>query len=224
MRRLVIFIFLACLLSVNTLSQQLSLNSCDSTILNKEEFEKCKIDSVWTKDIIIKMNYISSLKTGLLPKYKVQRLKIHMPQDLKVLVKQIRHLYDSTLNHKLAIWEKEIDMNQKYVQPKAYISTLLSFRLFKFYPDVYAILLNDIHLNLKPKTSSAQIENFRELFVRIITKMPKDLYQEILKITTEFHADKLKLTNELPLEMFQGNRQDPYIISCNIINFLIWTE
>ena len=117
-----------------------------------------------------------------------------------------------------------MDMNQKYVQPKAYISSLLSFRLFNFYPDVYAILLNDFHLNLKPKTSSAQIENFRELLTRIIKKMPTDLYHEVLKITTEFQTDKSKLTNGLPIEPFQGNRQDAYIVSCNIINFLIWSE
>ena len=224
MKHIAFFIFSICLLSFNTLSQQFLTNLCDSTILNKEEFKKCKIDSVWTQDIIIRANYISAFKTELLPKYKVKRRKIQMSQDLKVLVKQIKHVYDSTLNYKLAIWENDMDINQKYVQPKSYISSLLSFRLFKFYPDVYAILLNDIHLNLKPKTSSAQIENFRDLTTRIIKKMPTDLYQEILKITTEFQVDKFKLTNGLPMEPFQGDRQDAYFVSCNIINFLMWTE
>lgn len=159
-----------------------------------------------------------------MPKYKVKRHNIQMTQELRMLVKQIKHVYDSTLNHKLTVWEKDMDMNQKYVQPKAYISSLLSFRFFIFYPDVYAILLNDTHLILKPKTSYAQIENFRELLAGIIRKMPTDLYQEIRKITNEFQADKFKVTNGLIMEQFQGNSQDADIVSCNIINFLMWTE
>ena len=224
MKRIVIFCFLVCLISFNTLSQQFLTNLCDSSILSKEEFKKCKIDSVWTQDIVIKTNYISAVKTELLPKYKVQRQKIKMPKHLKELVIQIKHIYDTTLDHKLRIWENEMDMNQKYVQPKAYISSMLSFRLFKFYPDLYAILLNDIHLNLKPITSAAQIEKVKELLERIIKKMPANLYEELVRTTAEFQADKFKLTNGLPMELFQGKRQDAYIVSCDIINFLIWTE
>jgi len=224
MKRTLIISCLLCLVSFNTLSQQFLTNICDSAILSKEELKKCKIDSVWTQDIVIKTNYISAFKTELLPKYKVQRQKIQMPKGLKELVKQIKHIYDTTLDHKLKIWENEMDINQKYVQPKAYISSLLALRLFKFYPDVYAILINDIHLNLKPKTNSAQIEKVKELLERIIKKIPADLYQKLIRTTAEIQADKLKLTNGLPIELFQGRGQDAYVVSCNIINFLIWTE
>jgi len=224
MKHRVIFTFLICLFSTRALTQQFLPNMCDSTVLTKEEFEKCKADSVWTRDIAIKTNYISVLKTELFPKYKLKRQKIQMLDDLRVLVKQFKYVYDSTLNHKLTIWEKEMDENQRYVQPKAYISSLLSFQLFKLYPDVYAILLNDIHLKLKPKSSSAHIENNRELLERIIKKIPPDLYQELIKITTEFQADKFKLTKGISIELFQGVKPDAYTVSCNIINFLLWTE
>ena len=89
MKHIIILIFLVFVLYISTFSQQFLTNLCDSTILNKEEFEKCKIDSIWINDIVIKTNYISALKTELLPKYKVQRQKIQLPKDLKVLVKQM---------------------------------------------------------------------------------------------------------------------------------------
>ena len=220
----VIFLFIVTILSVSTFSQQFLLNVCDSSILTKEEYEKCKIDSVWTNDIIVKTNYISVFKTELLPKYKLQRQKIQMPKDLEALIKRIKYVYDSTLNHKLNVWEKEMDMNQKYIQPKAYISSLLSFQLFKFYPDVYAILLNDIHLKLRPQSSTNHIKNNRELLERINKKIPAGLYRELLKIATEFQVDKFKLTKGSTIELFQGVKPDAYTVSCNIINFLMWTE
>lgn len=224
MKQIVLFIFYLHLLSMNTASQQFLPNICDSIILTKEQFEKCKNDSIWSGDIVLKINYISSLKTELLPKYKLQRQKIQIPNDLRTLIKQIKRSYDSTLNHKLAVWENEMDKNQKYVQPKAYLSSLLSFQLFKFYPDVYAILLNDIHSKLNPKSSSAHIGNTRKLVDKIIKQIPATLYQELIKITTEFQTEKLKLKKDFPIELFQGDKPDAYIISYNILNFLMWTE
>ncbi len=56
----------------NTYAQILK-NNCDSTILTLQEFEKCKLDQGWDKDIMININFVSSLKTELLPKYRRAR-------------------------------------------------------------------------------------------------------------------------------------------------------
>ena len=160
---------------LETSGQEIISNICDSKLLTKQEYEKCKSDSVWTADIINKTNYIINLKTDLLPKYRLLRKELDIPIILQEALQQLKITYDTVLNNKLSIFQTEMDRNQKYVQPKAYLSSLLSFQFFKFYPDIYAILLNDIHLQLKPKTTSEQQKFYKLRFDEIINLIPNDL-------------------------------------------------
>jgi len=209
---------------LETSGQEIISNICDSKLLTKQEYEKCKSDSVWTADIINITNYIINFKTDLLPKYRLLRRELNIPTTLQESLQQLKIAYDTVLIKKLSIFQIEMDKNQKYVQPKAYLSSLLSFQIFKFYPDIYAILLNDIHLQLTPKTTSEQQKIYKLRFDETVNLIPNDLYQKLLKITNEFNTDNNKLIEKGVARLFQGSIQEVYRNQCDIINFLLWTE
>ena len=209
---------------VDTYGQEIAANTCDSTLLTKKEYEKCKSDTAWTADIFIKTNYIIKFKTSLLPKYRLIRKNLNIPPTLQKSLEQLKIIYDTVLNKKLSIFQTEMDRNQKYVQPKAYLSSLLSFQILKFYPDIYAILLNDIHLQLIPKTTKEEQIVYRQLFIKTMQSIPVELHQKLIKITTELNRDNNILMEQGVIKMFQGSSQESYRSQCDNINFLLWVE
>jgi hypothetical protein len=209
---------------VDTYGQEIVANTCDSTLLTKKEYEKCKSDTAWTADILFQTNYIIKFKTELLPKYRLLRRNLDIPPILQKSLHQLKIIYDTVLNKKLPVFQTEMDRNQKFVQPKAYLSFLLSFQVLKFYPDIYAILLNDIHLQLTPKSSSEEQKLYKQLFNETVKSIPVDLYQKLLKITSELSIDNNKLMKQSVTKLFQGSIQEDYRSQYDIINFLLWTE
>lgn len=208
----------------DTNGQSISINKCDRNLLSIDEYEKCISDSVWTEDVIIRMNYIINLKTDLLPKYRLLRKQLNISTSLQEKLNHLKTTYDTVLNMKLIAFQNEMDRNQKYVQPKAYLSSLLSFEIFKFYPDVYAILLNEIHLQLKPKTLIEQQIRYKENFNQILLSIPVELKQQLLEITNKLNIDNNKICERGIIKLFQGSISDMYKSDCDIINFLLWTE
>jgi len=225
MRHLLLkFILFFTILSVDSYGQSFVANSCDSSILTKEEFEKCLADTAWNADIVISTNYITNFKTDLLPKYRKLRKEIKLSNELKISLRHLKATYDTVLNAKILTFINEMDKNQKYVQPKAYLSSLLSLQTFKLYPDVYAILLNDIHLQLSPKTSIYDLNRYKEYVDKVSKSIQPDLFKRLELIMTSFitDIDKLKKSGFSPL--FQGNQNQEDKKKYQIINFLLWTE
>ena len=221
---LILFILFFTILRVDLCGQSLVANSCDSTILTKEEFEKCLADTSWNADIVIATNYITNLKTDLLPKYRKLRKELMLSNELQNSLRQLKAAYDTVLNAKLSTFISEMDKNQKYVQPKAYLSSLLSLQTFKFYPDIYAILLNDIHLQLSPKTSISNLNIYIELVDKISKSIHPDLYKRLEVITSSFLADNDKLKKSCFSPLFKGTQSQEDKKKYQIINFLLWTE
>lgn len=209
---------------MDTYGQEIVANTCDSFLLTKKEYEKCKSDTAWTADILIKTNYIIKFKTDLLPKYRLIRRDFDIPKALKKSLQRLKIIYDTVLNKKVIVFQTEMDRNQKYVQQKAYLSSMLSFQILKFYPDIYAILLNDIHLQLTPKSTSEEQKMYKQLFEKTIESIPADLYQKLIKITNDLTTDNNRLMEQGVIKMFQGSIQEGYRSQCDIINFLLWTE
>lgn len=209
---------------VDTYGQEIAVNTCDSTVLTKEEYEKCKSDNAWTADILIKTNYIIKFKTSLLPKYRLLRRGLIIPPKLQKPLEQLKLVYDTILHKKTSLFQTEMDRNQGYVQPKSYISSLLSFQVLQFYPDVYAILLNEIHLDLAPKSTIGEQKLYKQFFDKSLEAIPTDLYQKLIKITNELSADNNKLMEQGFTKLFQGSIQEGYRSQCDIINFLLWSE
>ena len=209
---------------VDAYGQEIVANTCDSILLTKMEYEKCKSDTAWTADILLQTNYIIKFKTELLPKYRLLRRDLNIPPTLQKSLRQLKIIYDTVLNKKLSVFQTEMDRNQKFVQPKAYLSSLLSFQVLKFYPDIYAILLNDIHLQLTPKSSSEEQKLYLQLFDETVKSIPVDLYQKLLKITSQLSIDNNKLMKQGVTKLFQGSIQEDYRSQYDIINFLLWTE
>ncbi|KIC91027.1 hypothetical protein HY58_08400 [Flavihumibacter sp. ZG627] len=221
---LFLFILFFTILSVNSYGQIFVANSCDSTILTKEEFKKCLADTALNADIILATNYITNLKTDLLPKYRNLRRELRLSNELQNSLRQLKATYDTVLNTKLSTFLIEMDKNQKYVQPKAYLSSLLSLQTFKFYPDIYAILLNDIHLQLSPKTSISNLNIYIKLVDKISKSIHPDLYKRLDVITTSVLSDNDKLKNSGFSPLFQGSQNQEEKRKYQIINFLLWAE
>ena len=221
---LILFILFFTILRVDSYGQSFVANSCDSTILTKEEFKKCLADTAWNADIVISTNYITNLKTDLLPKYRKLRKELMLSNELQNSLRHLKAVYDTVLNAKLSTFINEMDKNQKYIQPKAYISSLLSLQTFKLYPDVYAILLNDIHLQLTPKTSISDLNAYTELVNKISTAIQPDLFKRLESMTTSFLADNDKLKKSGFSSLFQGTQSQEDKKKYQIINFLLWTE
>ena len=204
--------------------QNILSNNCDSAILTEKELLKCRIDSVYIEDIFVRTNFISAFKTQLLPKYKPIRTSLSIPGELMLEVREFKKIYDSVLNQKVTLFEKEMDRNQLYVQPKAYINSILAFQLFKFFPDVYAILLNEIHLELKPRTTHQNFQKYKGMFEKMIQSIPPTLYQKLSEVTTKMQAEQARLPQKGMMWLFQGSIPEGYRQQCNIVNFLLWTE
>lgn len=208
----------------NSYGQEIVANRCDSAILTKKEYDKCTGDTAWARDIIIKTNYIVRFKTELLPKYRLIRRAIVIPAELEFSLRQLKEIYDSVLNKKLATLQSEMDRNHKYLQPKAYLSSLLSFQVFNFYPDTYAILLNDIHLQLTPKTKKEDLNIYKFQFENIVKAIPTKVYQQVVRITNDMDIENRKLMADGFMPMFQGSKTADLSSQCKIVNFLLWKE
>ena len=205
-----------------TFGQNLTANLCDSLTLTKAEYEKCKSDSVWTADIVLKTNYISDFKTYLLPKYRAMRNNLSLPESLSASLARLKSVYDSVLTHKSAFFLSTIDSTQYYMRPKAYISSLLSLEVFKFYPDVYAILLNDIHVILRPKTSLEDLNKFKQMVIDVLNSIPIDLYQKLEATTLSFESENEILMTARFSSMFQGTLSVDERSKYRMVNFLLW--
>jgi hypothetical protein len=222
--RLFIILILCLFLDFQGRSQNLVGNHCDSTILTQEEYEKCKIDSVFGNDIIVRSNYIIFLKTELFPRYRIHRKEIVLPNEVKRNIAVLKAIYDSIINVKLQRFSLDMDRNQKYVQPKAYIASILAFETFKLYPDVYALLLNEIHLSLNPKTDFNQMKQIQVLVGKIYSLLSNSLKEKTQQITSELTRERKAYTNNPFLDMFQSELNKEEKEKYNTINFLLWTE
>ncbi|HEY1019104.1 MAG TPA: hypothetical protein VGE25_08910 [Sediminibacterium sp.] len=221
---LIILIFLITINCVYSYGQSFVRNSCDSTILTKEELEKCLADTAWNANLVIATNYITNLKTDLLPKYRKIRKELRLSTELQNSLQQLKITYDTVLNAKLSMYFMEMDKNQKYLQPKAYLSSLASLQTFKFFPDIYAVLLNEIHLQLSPKTSILDLKTYQNLIDKILKSIKPDLYKRLEIIATSFLADNENLEKNGFSPLFQGTQSQEDNKRYQIVNFLLWTE
>lgn len=224
MRSILIYISLILYLPLNGQILTLIPNSCDSTVLTKSEYEKCTADTIFNNDIISRTNYIIFLKTQLLPKYRFKRNSLVLPDNLKRQIHILKAFYDSTLDFKRQIFTKELDKNQKYVQPKAYVTTLLAMEIFNIYPDVYAILFNPIHLGMKPQSDYNKLIQAEEMMNNILALLPDEMKQSVEKLVIELTKQRKSFTSGYFYDMFQGEVIEEKRLRYNIVNFLLWTE
>jgi hypothetical protein len=224
MRLIFTLIIICSLISYHGKSQTLASNHCDSSVLTQQEYERCKGDTIYNIDFVIRANYIIFLKTELLPKYRIQRKGIIIPDNIQEDLKLLKAIYDSTIAYKFQRMASDMDRNQKYIQPKAYMSSLLALEAFKFYPDVYAVLLNEIHLILKPKTTSDQMKQIQRLVNAIYSSINNAMKDKIHEITSALSKERKAFTKDYSLDSFQGDMDEEKRKEYNIINFLLWTE
>lgn len=209
------------LLSNLTFSQN---NNCDQKLLSREEFEKCANDSVWKNDLKIKTEYITVFKTVLLPKYRILRKRLETTDEINSKILTAKAIYDSVLITKSNHYKNDIDKKGNFVQPNSYLSTALSLEIFKFYPDIYAILLNPIHQQLNPKTSNKDLKKYKKIVDDLINILQDKDYVEITKIVKNLRDEKQKLLNNKKIELFQGAISDDERLKYDVANFLIWKE
>lgn len=212
------------MVSTSAMAQTLAINKCDASFLTEKELAKCKIDSVWSGDILFKVNYISALKTELLPKYRLRRKSLRVTAELDSLLVGLKTHYDSVFQARRAGLELSMDKNQLFVQPKAYISSLLSFQLFAFYPDVYAVMLNPIHLQMRPVTSQQNLHKFQEEVNNVARSIPAALFKQIETIASEMKKEKFLLSQGYVVEIFRGMPEDQESIQNDVVNFLLWSK
>lgn len=199
-------------------------NTCDSNVLSTVAHRKCLEDSLFSNDLITRIDYISFLKTNLLPKYRAKRNEIKLPSNLLSQLKTLKAIYDSTLDHKTRIWSLEGDKNQMHIQPKSYVVTKLSFEPFFIYPDIYAILFNPIQLSLKPQNDYRKTIASIELAGKILSEIPDDLEEKLEVICKSMMQERKKYTRGYFYDIFQGAIDEDKRLAYNVINFLLWTE
>ncbi len=203
-------------------AQKLTSYSCDKSILSEEEYEKCVADSLWEKDLLIVSDYITFLQKKIFPEFRIKRKKITISAQLELDLASLRKIYDSTLDSKLSAIKKDMYRNQKFIQPNAYLSSLMSLEIFNFYPDINAILLNPIHLELNPKTELSELETIEKLVSKLLLSIPSDLYTKADSYSKALETKK----NEYPhqIGMFKGDIDVAQREKLNILNFLLWIK
>lgn len=217
-------IFLMLLATSSGQAQRFVPTRCDSAILTPQEYKKCKLDSLFDSSVVAITNYIIFLKSELLPSYRVKRKAILLPAALQKELQLLMKIYDSTVNVKLQGWRSDMDRNQRYVQPKAYIASLLAGEISRFYPDVYAILLNPIHANLRPQSDPAVIKQMEDWVNAIYAKLPDQLKEEVVNLTRKMRREREMYSNRDTLDLFQGAVEEEKRAQYDVINFLLWTK
>jgi hypothetical protein len=217
-------IFSLLLMRTGVWCQAPAVNTCDSSLLSKQEYHNCRMDAAWNADLVITTNYITRLKTALLPEYRILRSKLVLPAPLQQALHSLKITYDTVLTRKTVSFLAHMDKNQNYVQPKAYLSSLLSLQTFRMYPDVYAVLLNDVHLFLAPVTSGPQMDNYKSLVEQVIRVIPAELNHYLEQVTHAFETDHQVLLKEGFMPLFRGTVLPEETKKYRIINFLLWNE
>lgn len=218
------FLILILIIPASIFAQQYRTNFCDKDLLNENELEKCKGDLAWQYDLTIKINYIIDLKTEILPKYRKLRKAISENKELDFKIKALKRIYDSVVIVKINKYENDAESNSLYIQPNSYLSTLLSLQLFKFYPDVYAVLINPIHQSLNPKTNTLEIQKYDDLAKDICGLIKKNDFTELSSIVKNLRKDKSRISGDYQFELLQGVIDENLRTKYDIVNFLIWQE
>ncbi|MEJ7694663.1 hypothetical protein [Daejeonella sp.] len=203
---------------------QLRDKVCDEKYLTAIELEKCQLDSVYVPDVQYKLNFIVSFKSNVLPKFRVIKRKLKLSEEVKSEINLLSRIYDSVLSVKSYRYEKDGDKNTLFIQPNSYLSTVLSMQIFKIYPDIYAVLLNPIHLQLNPKTSKPEIEDFENRVNQVYKKLSSE---EILRLSNT--VQNLKIERSLiphaeNAKLFQGQLDETAKLKYEIVNFLLWNN
>ena len=208
------------------LSAQFIDNNCDQKILNQKEYNKCIKDSIYKFDFAPRINYITSLTTQVLPKFREIRKKIVFGQNITEQIDNLKKIYDNEASKKVFVFQKDTYKNGMFVSPKSYVSTNLAFQNFIIYPDTFAILINQNNLLVNPKNTTKELDYFEKLINELFSKIPEKQKIEILKTVTELRIEKLKIQTDGPTEVLQGigilneDERKKY----DVIDFLIWND
>jgi hypothetical protein len=197
---------------------------CDSLTLTADEFRKCKLDDLFEENLVAVINYATYLKKEVLPPFRKQRQELHIPKPLKDSIRKLKAVYDSVLNYKIAGWSTDMDRNQKFVQPKAFAASLLQMELFRIYPDIYAVLLNPIHLNLRPKSDPVKVAEIEMLVERVYQSVSSALKHLLEEQSTALNKQQKAYANFNALQQFQGDVSTSKRAYYQLINYLIWIE
>lgn len=205
--------------------QGISSNICDSNFLNKEQYEKCIEDSSFAPMIYQVVNHLSYYKTVILPKYRMARTGLVIPDSIQKMILELKKLYDSTLKEKSWVYGNDMNKNMKYVSPKSNILSLITFEYFKIYPDVYAVMLNDIHTILNPASSLSDIERFKGKIQHLLGSLPDILTNQVYEITAKMQIEKNKYDSSMNWRGFlQGTAEESEREKYRMIDFLLWDK
>ncbi|MBK8930118.1 MAG: hypothetical protein IPM72_10695 [Chitinophagaceae bacterium] len=120
--------------------------------------------------------------------------------------------------------KKTLTVTKILFNPKHIYHPCFSSKKFTFYPDVYAILFNEVHLFLSPVTHIEDLKKYYLLFEKILKDISPHLYTAVANISNTFLAELAMLSGGNNLLLFQGNIPADYRMECNIINFLMQAE
>ncbi|MBW0176373.1 hypothetical protein [Sediminibacterium sp.] len=206
-------------------AQQLLQNGCDTSFMGKETYQKCMEDSLYASMINQAIDHFTFIKTTILPKFRKQRRELSIPPNIKTGIIELRRIYDSTLKHKLWEINKDMNRNMKYVSPKSNILSLLAFEHFRIYPDIYAILLNEIHLHLNPVSNKANIESINKKIDFLYITLSEHFKNTLEQIYIAMRDEKSLYESKIQWRgTFQGNIPDKDRIKYGLIDFLIWDQ
>jgi len=203
-------------------AQELTSYPCDKNILTDEAYEKCLSDSALKLNVFAVTNYIALLQKKIFPGFRINRKSLNIPVEVESDLAILRNMYDSTLKFKTGVIKEDMYKNQKYVQPYAYISSYLALEIFNLYPDIYAILLNPIHLVLRPKTNPDSLKLIETYTSKIFSALPADLYSEVLLYSKDLELKRKEFSYNVV--MFQGELEAAQKDKLNVLNFLLWTK
>src|SRR5690606_32075291 len=97
----IIITLLLFFINFQIIKSQIIKNNCDKNILNSKELEKCINDSIYILDFEPRINYVSKLTTGILPKYRKQRNILEVEKSVRAELNHLKKIYDSVSSKKI---------------------------------------------------------------------------------------------------------------------------
>lgn len=213
----------ACFLNAQIIVPPCPLDSADFT--SKTQRKMWGYDTLFTTDITHKINYLAALHRNFLPSHKSLKDSVKNRLDTENLaaLKRIDSFYYDRLGILRAAYLGENPGFNENLPVFAHLDYVVVFEIFRFYPDLYAILFNPVQGVSKKRTPYDERKSLLAAIEGLYAGTQQTLFREHGAAYRAF-LDKLSKLQKKHFyyPMWQGSIEEAEREKYNRINFLIW--
>ena len=212
-----------CLLQAQIQIPPCPLDSSDFT--SKTQRKMWGYDTLFTTDIELGINYLAALHRNFLPSHKSLKdsIKNLLHTDDLAALRRIDSIYCHRLSILRAAYLGETPGFNENLPVFSHLNYVIDFEIFRFYPDLYAILLNPVQGISKKRMPYDERKDLLAAIDGLYAGTQSAVFREHGDAYRAF-LDKLTKLQEKHhyRPMWQGSIEETEREKYQRINFLIW--